>query len=136
MVPGSFIREGFEASHRIPLMNRVPQLAKEAEEYIWLTYKYKVSTPERNEIRKKVTRMFKTTNLLELYKDFYAWLGKPQLFKLASKSKLEYADVFPLLYLKIRLEGVKGYEAVKHLLIDEMQDYTPVQYAVLSRLFS
>ncbi|MDZ7809540.1 MAG: AAA family ATPase [Arhodomonas sp.] len=45
--------------------------------------------------------------------------------------RLEYADVFPLIYLKMRLEGDRPPSAsVKHLLIDEMQDYTPVQYAV------
>jgi DNA helicase-2/ATP-dependent DNA helicase PcrA len=48
---------------------------------------------------------------------------------------LEYADVFPLIYCKIRLEGAQTYDHVKHLLVDEMQDYTPVQYSVLSRLF-
>jgi DNA helicase-2/ATP-dependent DNA helicase PcrA len=48
---------------------------------------------------------------------------------------LEYADVFALIYFRIRLEGITPYDHVKHLLVDEMQDYTPVQYAVLSRLF-
>jgi DNA helicase-2/ATP-dependent DNA helicase PcrA len=33
------------------------------------------------------------------------------------------------------LEGAKSFDHVKHLLVDEMQDYTPVQYSVLSRLF-
>src|SRR5690606_2008581 len=28
-----------------------------------------------------------------------------------------------------------SFSKVKHLLVDEMQDYTPVQYAVLARLF-
>src|SRR5690606_18451025 len=32
-------------------------------------------------------------------------------------------------------EGIRTFDHVKHLLIDEMQDYTPVQYSVLSRLF-
>jgi DNA helicase-2/ATP-dependent DNA helicase PcrA len=49
---------------------------------------------------------------------------------------LEYADVFALLYLRLRLEGLRAYEHVQHLVVDEMQDYTPVQYAVLARLFS
>lgn len=54
-----------------------------------------------------------------------------------SKGKLEYADVFPLVYLKMRLEGLENpYREIKHLLIDEMQDDTPVQYAVLARLFT
>lgn len=36
----------------------------------------------------------------------------------------------------MQLEGLRSpYGKVKHLLIDEMQDYTPVQYAVIARLF-
>jgi DNA helicase-2/ATP-dependent DNA helicase PcrA len=49
---------------------------------------------------------------------------------------LEYSDVFPLIYCKIRLEGAQTFDHVKHLLVDEMQDYTPIQYSVLSRLFN
>jgi DNA helicase-2/ATP-dependent DNA helicase PcrA len=48
---------------------------------------------------------------------------------------LEYTDVFPLIYCKIRLVGMRQYQEVKHLVVDEMQDYTPIQYAVLARLF-
>lgn len=51
------------------------------------------------------------------------------------KGLIEYADVFPLIYLKMYLEGSSPYDRVRHLLVDEMQDYTPVQYAVLSRWF-
>lgn len=70
------------------------------------------------------------------YKNFFAWLGQPDLYKPVKDAGLEYSDVFPLIYLKIRLEGLKEVrQDVKHLLIDEMQDYTPVQYAVLARLF-
>ncbi len=79
--------------------------------------------------------MFRSTNLRALYKEFYTWLDRPEMFRYAGKSTLEYADVYPLIYLKMRLEGVGSYQKVKHLLVDEMQDYTPVQYAVLSRLF-
>ncbi|NML67870.1 ATP-binding domain-containing protein [Hymenobacter sp. RP-2-7] len=42
--------------------------------------------------------------------------------------------MFALIYL--RLEDSSAYDHVKHLLVDEMQDYTPVQYAVLSRVFA
>lgn len=49
---------------------------------------------------------------------------------------LEFSDVFPLVYLQLLVEGVNSFDAVKHLLVDEMQDYTPVQYAVISRLFT
>ena len=35
----------------------------------------------------------------------------------------------------MKLEGIKPNNQVKHLVIDEMQDYSPVQYRVLSRLY-
>ena len=72
---------------------------------------------------------------LDLYKGFYDWLGKPEMFKQGKNRKLEYADVAPLLYLKLALEDNKTMYGIKHLLVDEMQDYTPIQYKVLAKLF-
>jgi DNA helicase II / ATP-dependent DNA helicase PcrA len=80
--------------------------------------------------------MFRFTNVIDIYKDFYTWMGKPEMFRTMAGGKLEFSDVFPLIYFKMRLEGYEAHDRVKHLLIDEMQDYTPVQYAVLARLFS
>lgn len=42
---------------------------------------------------------------------------------------------FPLVYLKIMFERPQSISRIKHLLADEMQDYTPLQYAVLSKLY-
>jgi len=72
--------------------------------------------------------------LLDLYRGFYQWLGREDMFRMQG-NVLEYSDVFPLIYCRIRLEGVRPYQEVKHLVVDEMQDYTPIQYAVLARLF-
>lgn len=83
-----------------------------------------------NELKK----MFNNKDL-DLYKGFYDWLGKPEMFKQGKNRKLEYADVAPLLYLKLALEDNKTMYGIKHLLVDEMQDYTPIQYKVLAKLF-
>ena len=73
-------------------------------------------------------------NDLQVYKDFFAWMDKPELFKMRKNRTLEYADLAPLAYLHIALEGgTKNY--VKHLLVDEMQDYSPIQYKVTQKLF-
>lgn len=95
----------------------------------------KLATPTAKKLKAAIKRMFASLNLLVIYKDFYEYVGRPELFKFKRAKILEYSDVFPLVYLKIHIEGTKGFESVKHLLVDEMQDYTPVQYAVLSRLF-
>jgi len=59
----------------------------------------------------------------------------PGMLKMAAKSAYEYSDFFPLIFLIMPLAGAGSFSKVKHLLVDEMQDYTPVQYAVLARLF-
>ncbi len=134
-VPSWFIQERWESYHRLPPIKRFAAITRDIEENIKIYYKYEIDTQERNLIKKTVTGMFKATSLQEHYQLFWDWLEKPDLFKKVQRSKLEYSDVFPQVYLKIKLEGYTTFEKVKHLLIDEMQDYTPIQYAVLSRLF-
>ena len=41
-----------------------------------------------------------------------------------------------MLYLKYRLKGSKQHKNIKHLVIDEMQDYSYMQYVILKTLFS
>lgn len=134
VVPFPFILERFKAYHRIPLLKRSPEVVKDIQQFVRNEVQRKLSGHEKTQIWQAVPRMFKTDNLLDIYKDFYRWIGKPELFKMNGET-LEYSDVFPLIYCKIRLEGAMSFDHVKHLLVDEMQDYTPVQYSVLSRLF-
>lgn len=136
VVPDFFIKERFRAYYRIPLLMRFPQVVKDVQNFLRENVKRKLTGKEKSTIWEAIPRMFKTNNLLDLYKDFYHWIKRPELFTMTRNNMLEYADVFPLIYCKIRLEGVKTFDHIKHLLVDEMQDYTPVQYAVLSRLFN
>ena len=52
-----------------------------------------------------------------------------------SKGVLSYEDVMPFLYLKERLNGSPEQLQIKHVVIDEAQDYTPVQYKIVSNIF-
>jgi DNA helicase-2/ATP-dependent DNA helicase PcrA len=54
---------------------------------------------------------------------------------MSSKKTLEWADVFPFLYLHAFYEGLQESSIIRHLVVDEMQDYTPIQYAVINLLF-
>ena len=51
------------------------------------------------------------------------------------KRKLRYEDVYPVLYLKYRLETQQEDSGVRHLIVDEMQDYSMIQYLIIQRLF-
>ncbi len=136
IVPAPFIQERFKAWSRMPMLKRLPEVVKEIQQYVRNHVQRKLSGQEKSKIWEAVPRMFAINNVFDLYKNFYTWSGKNDSFKTLTGGKLEYADVFPLIYCKIRLEGVQAYDQVKHLLVDEMQDYTPIQYAVLSRLFT
>jgi DNA helicase-2/ATP-dependent DNA helicase PcrA len=135
VVPAPFIHEKFRAWSRMPMLKRFPEVVKEIQQFLRSKVQRKLTGQEKAKIWEEVPRMFKISNVFDLYRNFYAWMGKSELFHIPPAGTLEYADVFPLIYCKIRLEGVQTYDHVKHLLVDEMQDYTPVQYAVLSRLF-
>jgi DNA helicase-2/ATP-dependent DNA helicase PcrA len=136
VIPGPFIHERFRAYSRMPILKRFPEVVKEVLQEIRNKVQRKLTGHEKAKVWESIPRMLKVNNVFELYKQFYQWAGKPEMFSMLPGGKLEYADVFPLIYFKIRLEGVQTYDSVKHLLVDEMQDYTPVQYAVISRLFT
>ena len=53
-----------------------------------------------------------------------------------AKNTLEWSDVYPFLYFHARLQGLKQSKLIRHLVVDEMQDYTPIQYAVLNIIFA
>lgn len=91
---------------------------------------------DRRMLKQKIKGMFAGNDDIEVYKKFCKWIGKPEMFKLRKDRSLEYSDLAPLAYMHLVFEGNTNISNVKHLLIDEMQDYTPVQYKVLKRLFS
>ncbi|HYC84316.1 MAG TPA: 3'-5' exonuclease [Chryseosolibacter sp.] len=135
VVPHPFILERFKAYHRIPLLKRIPELVREIQQYVRNEVRRKLSGQEKAQIWQALPQMFNTDNVQDLYRNFFHWMKKETMFVMAPDGMLEYADVFPLIYCKLRLEGIQSLDHVKHLLVDEMQDYTPVQYAVLSRVF-
>lgn len=135
-VPKEYLEERFKAYSRIPMRNRFEPMAKDIAREIQLATRMEVSTTDKNKIKAELKKMFEGNNDLSLYQAFYDWIGRPELYKKGKNRQMEYADVAPVLYLKIMMEGIKEKLPIKHLLVDEMQDYTPIQYKVLSLLFS
>lgn len=46
-----------------------------------------------------------------------------------------YEDAAPLLYLSLLIDNPKFFDGIKHVVIDEAQDYLPVHYAIFGKLF-
>lgn len=134
-VPARFIEEQFRRFNRYPMRRRFEVMAEYIVEMLKIQYAFTATTADKNLLKKEIKKMFAGNNDLDVYKDFFRWIGKPSLFKMRKNRVLEYADVAPLAYLRIALEGVDSPNRVKHLLIDEMQDYSPIQYKVIQKLY-
>lgn len=135
-VPGFLFEREWNRWKHLPPNERRSETAKSVIEEIEKEYRIELRKEERAEVRKALAGMIHRPTLRRAYKDFYDWIGRPELLRPIG-GKLEYGDVFPLIYLKMLTQGVENpWSDVQHLLVDEMQDYTPVQYAVLARLFS
>ena len=55
--------------------------------------------------------------------------------KMLGEGKLFYEDATPFLLLKELIQGFQTNVSIKHLLVDEAQDYSPFQFEFLKRLF-
>lgn len=134
-IPAEFIEEQFRRFNRYPMRQRFETMTDYILEMVQIQYRISVTTAERNLLKKEIRNMFAGNNDIQAYKDFLEWLGKPEMFKMRKNRTLEYSDLAPLAYLHIALDGNNNKGRVKHLLIDEMQDYSPIQYKVLQKLY-
>ncbi|WIX32590.1 hypothetical protein QO259_17540 [Salinicola sp. JS01] len=105
LVPAWLLEEVFRKHRHLPTHERLKQVSWEIERKIGNQYNYDLEPEERKQLKAAVKTMLRQATLRETYKGFYDWLGRPELFRTASRGRLEYADVFPLIYLKMRLEG-------------------------------
>jgi len=90
-----------------------------------LSYKRKLKIREtiKNVIQaKKTLSWLDNETCTELYNGFNR------------NKKLTIDDLAPILYLKIKLEGLKLSDEIKHVVIDEAQDYSLLQFRVIKEL--
>ena len=135
-IPAPFIEEQYLRFNRYPIRRRFDAMADYMLDMLKIQYAFTVTTAGRNLLKKEIRLMFAGNNDIQVYKDFFKWTNNPGMFKMRKGHTLEYSDLAPLGYLHLALEG-NGNQPfrVKHLLIDEMQDYSPIQYKVIQKLF-
>ncbi|HHD2604125.1 TPA: UvrD-helicase domain-containing protein [Clostridium perfringens] len=68
-----------------------------------------------------------------------SWISREDVLDIYDRfngNKKEYTinDLAPILYLAIKLEGKKATKDYRHVVIDEAQDYSPLQFKVVSEL--
>lgn len=77
-------------------------------------------------------------NMLQIPKifDIYDTFLK-QTYGLGFKvgKKINFEDAIALLYIKQEVFGLNKYNKIKHLVIDEFQDYSPLNYYIINKMF-
>ena len=135
VVPAAWIKERFHSYQKMPVKKRLASLAGDVREFLCSLMGKWEEVPKANVILKSLNKMLMIRDTLALYQDFYQYTDKKDMFVLSEKNTLEWEDVFPFLYLMAAFEGIEENRSVKHLVIDEMQDYTPIQFAVLNMMY-
>lgn len=127
----------YRANKKLPIKKRLEKIADD------LIAKYKRVTGRKldsktiSQIKGNILGVYKFPDAVSLYQNFYNYIKREELFQFLRKSTFEFSDVFPFIYVKMFFDGVEqDYKGIQHLLVDEMQDYAPIQYAALVKLFS
>ena len=118
----------------IPILERIKTVAEYViDEEETLSGK-ELDPLEREIVMDKLERMYESKDFYVLYNRFLEESGREPIRETAKA--IPYEDVYPLLYLKHLLHGSVKRSGIKHLIVDEMQDYSYMQFLVLSKMFS
>ncbi|KOS68358.1 helicase [Lysinibacillus contaminans] len=102
-------------------------------------------------LRKQI-KAFRFVNIKGIYKQFFTdpilikqWMDReaPEEWpaiclltvKMLNEGKLLYEDATPFLLMKELIQGFQTNSSIKHVVVDEAQDYSPFQFEFLKRLF-
>ena len=83
-------------------------------------------------VKKVIYPMFISDSLIEIYSDFLDKIGMQ--FTL-DNGMVRNEDIAPLMYIKNYILGSTKQSKVKYLVIDEMQDYSPIHFELFNELY-
>ncbi len=90
------------------------------------------------EFRRKIAIRDVIREVMKSKAEIEAWIENEEIVniykKLMNIENLSYLDLAAILYLMIKLDGKKSDYEIKHIVIDEAQDYNMLQFIVLKEL--
>lgn len=153
VVSGQILKDKILGRPETPLGIKLEQLEDYILEQIFGTGKGRGHKEEKNLIKQEIQKFIKI-DIVELYKIlfsneayFYSLLqnsNPSQIIKNIwkyTKENLEadslyYDDAIAIAYLYLKIYGTNKYKNIKQVVIDEAQDYYPLQYEIFNLLFS
>ena len=120
-----------------PLLSRMDAVMEYVlDEYETLARR-SIEEEEKVLIREWFMSMYETRDVYKIYNWILEENGWEPLSDVPKEERmLSYEDVYPMLYLKQRLCAMKKHKNIRHLVIDEMQDYSYLQYVILQNMFT
>lgn len=116
----------------IPLFERLEFMSENLCDLINISYN-KYGKTIYNSIKERLNI---SININEVYNDIIKDVKEKLAIKDAGKDKkIYYEDIIPLMYLNFELNGYPSNRGIKHIIIDEAQDYTLLQLTMLKKIF-
>ena len=153
VVSGQILKDKILGRPETPLGIKLEQLEDYILEQIFGTGKGRGYKEEKNLIKQEIQKFIKI-DIVELYKIlfsneayFYSLLQNSNpsqniknIWKYTKENleadSLYYDDAIAIAYLYLKIYGTNKYKNIKQVVIDEAQDYYPLQYEIFNFLFS
>lgn len=125
-----FILRRYKAYEKKSIFQRFQLIAEDIFENLRTRPFQPKRKPTKKQLVNRLKKMFNKTNSQQLYRDFLTEQG----FEM--KKAVSYSDLFPIIYIRLFLEGMDEFSKIHYLIIDEMQDYSPIQFEVFKKMFT
>lgn len=125
-----FILRRYKAYEKKSIFQRFQLIAEDIFENLRTRPFQPKRKPTKKQLVNRLKKMFNKTNSQQLYRDFLTEQG----FEM--KKAVSYSDLFLIIYIRLFLEGMDEFSKIHYLIIDEMQDYTPIQFEVFKKMFT
>lgn len=120
----------------VPLLSRMHSVAEYFIDQVETLRDRDLSDEEHEEVMECFRSMYETRDCYVLYSRFLEKEGyRPLPHCQIEKRRLRYEDVYPVLYLKYTLYQCRNHHGIKHVVVDEMQDYSWIQYLLIHKMF-
>ena len=127
----------FKRYDRFPLFTRITEISKKLSE----NYTNGKLTLAKSINKKILESVNIEKNYKKIYYNFYKSkfckikLSDNEIKSFVNKNKINYEDAIIFSYIKGLLEGFNYNNMIKEIVVDEAQDYTLLQYKILSKIF-
>jgi len=134
-VPKDWLDKHFNACDEVSVKEKIDAVAKDLCSALKISYSYNEKALNMA-LKKLITPAFNSRKFYNEFlssEEYVSLIGKKD--KLVKNTFLSYPDMLGMLYTHFELFGYPTNNAIRHLVIDEAQDYAPIQLEMIKKIF-